>query len=193
MVNMIWFCMIVGGIVYSALTGNLGILNNTILDSCKTCFDMIIKIFPVIGLWLGLMKIAENSGLLERLSKYLYPILSKLFPEIPKNNEAFGLIAGNIIANIFGLGSAATPIGLKVMTSLQKINKNKNIASRSMITFLVMNTSGLTLIPTTVISLRIMCKSVNPTQFVLASILATLCSTIGGLLIDYVLARRFNN
>lgn len=193
MVNIIWFCMIFGGIFYSLFTGNLDLLNTTILKSCKTSFDMIIKIFPVIGLWLGIMKIAENSGLLEKLTKKIYPLLSRLFPEIPKNHESFGLIAGNIIANIFGLGSAATPIGLKVMTSLQKINKNKDIASRSMITFLVLNTSGLTIIPTTVISMRIMYKSGNPTQFVLASILATLCSTIGGLLVDYIIARRFNH
>ena len=112
---------------------------------------MIIKIFPVMALWLGLMNIAKNSGLLDKLSKKISPILKFLFPEIPKNHESLNYISSNIIANMFGLGNAATPFGLKAMKSLQKLNKNKDIASRSMITFLVINTSGVTIIPTTII------------------------------------------
>ena len=112
-----------------------------------------------------------------------------MFPEVPKNHESLSYIASNMIANIFGLGSAATPFGLKAMNSLQEINKDKTVASRSMITFLVINTSGLTIIPTTVISLRLMHKSVNPTEIVIATVLATICSTLGGIMMDHILSR----
>jgi len=154
---------------------------------------MLLKIFPVIALWMGLTKIAEESGLLKKISLLLSPILTKIFPEIPKGHESLGLIASNIVSNIFGLGSAATPFGLKAMTSLQKLNKNKKVASRSMITFLVINTSGFTIIPTTVISLRMMHKSTNPTSILLASLITTLTATIGGIIVDRLLARRYKD
>ena len=154
---------------------------------------MLIKIFPVLALWMGLTKIAEKSGLLTSLSMKLSPLLNKLFPDIPKGHESLGLMASNMISNIFGLGSAATPFGLKAMSSLQKLNKNKTTATRSMITFLVINTSGLTIIPTTIISLRVMHGSSNPTVIVLACILSTLVATLGGIIVDRLLARRYKN
>ena len=190
MVNVIWSIFIISGIIYGFLMGKMDVINNTLLESCKTSLNMIIEIFPVIALWMGLMQIATDSLLLKKFSKFIYPLLRRLFPEIPKGDESLSLIASNIIANIFGLGSAATPFGLKAMQSLQKINKKKDTASKSMITFLVLNTSGLTLIPTTVISLRIMYKSSNPTMVVGGCIIATICSTLGGLFINYILSRR---
>lgn len=190
MVNKIWASFIIIGIVYSLFTGNIEIINNEILDSTKSCLDLVFKIFPVIALWLGIMKIAETSGLLKKLSIKLSFILCKLFPEIPKGHESLSLIASNIIANMAGLGSAATPFGLKAMKSLQELNKDKNTASRSMITFLVLNTSGVTIIPTTIISLRLLYGSVNPTEIVLPCILATLCSSFFGLLLDRYLGGR---
>ena len=193
MINIIWIILISIGIVYGVLTNNLEVVNNTIIDSTKVSLDMLLKIFPVLALWMGLTKIAEKSGLLQKLSLKLSPLLGKLFPEIPKGHESLGLIASNVISNIFGLGSAATPFGLKAMSSLQKLNKNKKVASRSMITFLVLNTSGLTLIPTTIISLRMMHGSTNPTIIVFACILSTTFSTIGGIIVDRILARRYKN
>lgn len=193
MVNIIWMVLIIVGIVFSFLTNNLEQVNTTIVDSTKISLDMLFKIFPVIALWMGLTKIAEESKLLEKLSAKLSPLLTKIFPEIPKNHESLSLIASNMIANLFGLGSAATPFGLKAMSSLQKLNKKKDTASRSMITFLVINTSGLTIIPTTIISLRMMYGSLEPTKIVFACILSTLCSTIGGIIVDRILARRYKN
>lgn len=193
MINIIWLIFIVFGILYGIITNNTEVVNNTIIDSTKVSLDMLFKIFPVISLWMGITKIAEKSGLLQKLSLKLSPLLTKIFPEIPKGHESLGLIASNIISNIFGLGSAATPFGLKAMNSLQKLNKNKDVATRSMITFLVINTSGLTIIPTTIISLRMMYNSKNPTIIVFACILSTLCSTIGGIIIDRLLARRYKN
>lgn len=190
MVNKIWGFFIISGIVCCVCTGKIDILNNEILDSTKSSLDMIIKIFPVMALWLGIMNIAKVSGLLNKVSRALYPLLSKLFPEIPKNHESLSLIASNIVANMFGLGNAATPFGLKAMKSLQEINSKKDTASRSMITFLVLNTSGVTIIPTTIISLRMMYGSSNPTEIVAACIIATLFSTTAGLIVDRLLARR---
>ena len=193
MINIIWLMLISIGIIYGLFTNNLEVLNNTIVDSTKISLDMLIKIFPVLALWMGLTKIAEKSGLLNKLSLKLSPLLSKLFPEIPKGHESLGLMASNMISNIFGLGSAATPFGLKAMTSLQKVNKKKDTASRSMITFLVINTSGLTIIPTTIISLRMMHGSTNPTIIVFACILSTFFATLGGIVIDRILARRYKD
>ena len=193
MINIIWIILISIGIIYGVFTNNLEVVNNTIVDSTKVSLDMLLKIFPVLALWMGLTKIAEKSGLLQNLSLKLSPLLGKLFPEIPKGHESLGLIASNVISNIFGLGSAATPFGLKAMSSLQKLNKNKKVASRSMITFLVLNTSGLTIIPTTIISLRMMHGSINPTIIVFACILSTTFSTVGGLIIDRMLARRYKD
>lgn len=190
MVNKIWGFFIIIGIVACLLTGKVDVLNNEILESTKSSLDMIIKIFPVMALWLGIMRIATESGLLRKLSHFLSPLLRKLFPEIPKGHESLSLIASNITANLFGLGNAATPFGLKAMKSLQELNDKKDTASRSMITFLVLNTSGVTIIPTTIISLRMMYGSKNPTEIVFACILATLISTIGGLFIDRILAKR---
>lgn len=193
MVNIIWVLLIFIGIFYGFITNNLAGINKIIIDSTKISLDMLVKIFPVLALWMGLTKIAEKSLLLEKLSNKLSPILTKLFPEIPKGHKSLSLIASNMIANMFGLGSAATPFGLNAIKSLQELNKNKEVASRSMITFLVINTSGLTIIPTTIISLRMMYKSAEPTKIVFACIISTVCSTIGGIIIDRILARRYKD
>ena len=143
------------------------------------------------ALWLGIMNIANVSGLLSKLSKMISPFLRNLFPEIPKGHESLSYIASNIIVNLFGLGNAATPFGLKAMKSLQTLNPNKKVASRSMITFLVLNTSGMTLVPTTIISLRMLYQSKDPLEIVFPCILATVIATLCGLLFDRILARRY--
>ena len=190
MVNKIWALFIIGGSIFFIMTGKLELLNQILLNSAKESLDMILKLFPVIAMWLGITKIASVSGLLHKMSQFLSPLLGKLFPEIPKGHDSLSLITSNVIANFFGLGNAATPFGLKAMQKLQEINPKKDTASRSMITFLVLNTSGLTLIPTTIISLRMMYHSKNPTEIVLGCILATVCSTIAGLLMDRFLANK---
>lgn len=190
MIQKIWGFFIVVGIAFCFFTGKIDILNEEILGSAKSSLDMIIKIFPMMALWLGIMNIAKESGLLKKLSNLLTPILAKLFPEIPKSHESLSFIASNIMANMFGLGNAATPFGLKAMKSLQELNLKKDTASRSMITFLVLNTSGVTIVPTTIISLRMMHGSANPTEIVSCCILATVLSTIGGLIIDRILSKR---
>ena len=129
MVSYIWFFLIVVGIVYSFLTGNISVINESILTNGADALELMLSIFPVIVLWSGIMKIAEEAGMLRKFAKILEPILSKLFPSVPKDNLALGFIASNIAANMMGLGSAATPFGLKAMTELQKINDKKDTAS----------------------------------------------------------------
>lgn len=130
------------------------------------------------------MTIATDSGLLNKISNFLYPFLRKLFPEIPKNHESLGYISSNITANILGLGNAATPFGLKAMKSLQKLNNESVVASKSMITFILLNTSGLTLLPTTIISLRSINGSTNPTAVIIPTIIITIISTISAIILD---------
>lgn len=188
MINKIWASFIIIGITYSILTNNVELISTEIIKGAETTLNMITKIFPVMALWLGIMKIAEVSNLLKKISKLLSPIMKKIFPEIPENHESISLITTNVVANLFGLGNASTPIGLKTMKSLQELNKNKKEASHSMITFLVLNTTGLTIIPTTILSLNMNAK--NPTEIILPCFLASLSATIGGLIIDRILQRK---
>lgn len=189
-VNIIWGVLLIIGITYGFFSGNINAINNEIIVSGKKGLDMILEMLPILVIWMGLMKIAEDSGLLKKIANLFYPVLKKIFPSIPKGNKALGFIASNIAVNMMGLGSAATPFGLKAMEELQKINPKKNTASEAMITFLVLNTSGVTLIPTTVISLRMLNHSANPTQIILPAILATVCASIGGLTLDYFIRRK---
>jgi len=191
MINKLWIFFIVSGSLFLIINGKADILNTQILSSGKTTLDLIIQIFPLLAIWLGIMNIAKKSGLLDKASKFISPLLSKIFPDIPKGHESLGLISSNIIANLFGLGNAATPFGLKAMESLQTLNKEKDTASRSMITFLVINTCGVTLVPTTIISLRMMHDSTDPTSIVIPCIIVTFISLFIGLIIDKIFARRY--
>lgn len=193
MVNIIWALFIIIGIIYSLISGNFNVINNEILVSGKSALDLLLGMLPLLVIWMGLMKVAEEAGIISSISKMMSPILKKIFPSVPNNDPSLGFIASNIAANMAGLGSAATPFGLKAMESLQKLNKDKKIASEAMITFLVLNTSGVTIVPTTIISLRLLYGSVNPSVVLPFCIIATSCSTIGGLTIDYLIRRKNGN
>jgi len=193
MVNKLWIAFITIGIVFSIFIGQGQIVNEEIINSTKTTLEIILNLLPIIALWNGLMTIAKDSGLLNKISNLLAPLICKIFPEIPKGHESISLIATDFVVNMVGLGNASTPIGLKVMKSLQELNQEKDTASRSMITFLIMNTAGFTIVPTTIISLRMMHGSSDPTKIVFACIISTMCATIGGIIVDRVLARRYKN
>ena len=193
MINKIWGFFIIIGTIYCLLTNNLTFLNNEIMSSAKDSFNMVVDMFPVIALWLGIMNIASKSGLLDKMSKLFSPLLRILFPDIPKNHESLNYISSNIVANMLGLGNAATPFGLKAMKSLQSINGKKDTASRSMVTFLVINTAGVTIIPTTVIALRMRYGSNDPMEILGPTIIVTFISLLFGILVDRVLWRRKND
>ena len=183
MINYIWGVFILLGVIISIIKGDNNLTNNLITSGTKG-IDIIINLVPLMCLWLGTMKIADSSGLLNIISNKLSKIIRVVFPEIPKGDPAIAYISSNIVMNMLGLGNAATPFGIKAMTRLKELNNNSDIASRSMITFLVINTSSVTIIPTTVISLRIASGSNNPTEIMTACIITTFLSSFIGLLID---------
>ncbi len=190
MINKIWGFFIIVGIVFTIFFGNVSDLNETILNSAANGVQMVMDLLPIIVLWSGMMKIAEKSGILYKIGNFVKPVLSKLFPTLKKDSKALGYITSNICANALGLGSAATPFGLKAMEEMQKENQNKDEASDAMITFLVLNTSGVTIVPTTVIALRLMHGSANPEEIIITSIIATACASIAGLTLDYIRRKR---
>lgn len=192
MITFIWGFLIIVGIIYFLLTGNIDGLNNTLLNSSSEGIKLIMDLLPIIVLWTGIMQIAESSKLLEKFANILYPFLNKLFPLVKKDSKSLGYIASNIAANALGLGSVATPFGLKAMEELQKENDKKEVASYPMITFIILNTSGVTIIPTTTIALRMANNSVNPESIIITSILATTLASIAGLLLDYFIRRKHN-
>ncbi len=184
MINYLWGLFILIGIFYSLINGNLNIINNEIITSGSIAIDMILKLIPIICLWLGLINIAKESGLLNIIAKKISPFIGKIFKEIPPGHEALSFISSNIVMNMMGLANAATPFGLKAMKSLQELNKKKDVASRSMITFLVINTASVTIIPTTIISLRLLHGSSNPSDILLVSIITSFGACLFGLLLD---------
>jgi spore maturation protein SpmA len=156
-------------------------LINSTFDNAKTGFEISIGLTGVMTLWLGFMKIGEKGGMVDVLSKIVRPFFKKLFPEIPDKHPVNGSIMMNLAANMLGLDNAATPMGLKAMTQLQELNKKKDTASNSMIMFLVLNTSGLTLIPISVMVIRAERLAENPTDVFLPILLATFFSTLIGI------------
>lgn len=188
MINIIWFLLIIVGLVFSFISGNEE-MGDLILSTSYDTWDMILSIGPLIVLWCGVMNIAEKSGLLDKFSKLLTPLLKKLMPSV-KNDKAFLFISSNIAANMLGLGSVATPAGLKAMKELDKDNKHRDVASEGMITFLVLNTSGVTIIPMSVIALRMGFGSSDPSKVIIPSIVATIVSSFCGLLLDYIIRRK---
>lgn len=186
MINYIFGIFIIVGVVYSFLTGNGQVINDSLLSSGGVAIEMIFKMVPLLCLWLGVMKIAEESGLLLKISGFFSRVLHPLFPELKKGGEAISYIASNMAMNMLGLGNAATPFGLKAFECMQKDNPKKDTATRSMITFLVINTASVTLIPTTVISFRMLNNSNNPTEIVGACLIATVLSCMFGLIMDRI-------
>ena len=186
MMNYIFGLFIIIGIIYSFLTGNTTYINESLITSGEKAITMIMNLIPLLCLWLGVMKIASTSGLLGKMSQKLAKIIHPLFPELPKDSEAISYIATNIAMNMLGTGSGATPFGLKAFEEMQKTNPKKDTATRSMITFLVINTASVTIIPTTVISIRALNKSANPSEIITASIIVTILSCLFGIIMDRV-------
>lgn len=184
MINIIWVAMTVIGLLFAAINGTVKEVNEAIFQSANEAVTLCIGLISVLVFWLGMMRIAQDAGLLQKLANLFRPVILKLFPEVPPDHPAVGYILSNIIANLFGLGNAATPMGIKAMEQLKALNGGRAEASRSMITFLALNTAGFTLIPTTVIAIRMNYDSAGPTDIVGPTLLATICATTGAILID---------
>lgn len=162
---------------------------NSTFDSSKTAFEISLGLTGVLSLWLGIMKIGEKGGMVNALARLLSPVFSKLFPDIPKGHPVTGSIFMNIAANMLGLDNAATPLGLKAMEQLQQLNPKKDTATNPMIMFLVLNTSGLTLIPVSIMVYRAQMGAAQPTDIFIPILLATFFSTISGIIVTSLYQR----
>ena len=178
--------MILLGIVYGAVTGNMQAVTDAVFASAKEAVTLCITMTGMMALWVGVMEIARGAGLIRKWSEKLKPFIHFLFPGIPKGHKVQEYIAANMIANILGLGSAATPVGLKAMEELAKIKKEKGlpeeVASNEMCTFLILNISSLQLIPVNIIAYRSQYGSVSPTSILGMGLAATLISVAAGVL-----------
>lgn len=198
MLHIVWFLLIVGGIAYAAVSGNMEQVSAAIFSGAKSGVALCIDLVGVLVFWMGIMRIAEQSGVIEKMAIVFRPLVQKLFPTVPKNDPAIGYIVSNVCANVLGLGNAATPFGLKAMEALQKHNPRPQEATPAMCTLLTLNTAGLTIIPTTMIALRMQAGATEPADIVLPTVLATACSLVIALLCDrwmqrYVLRKKWGN
>lgn len=189
--NYLWGGMIVIGVIFGAVHGGFGLITEAAVSSSKEAVNLAIAMAGVIAMWTGLMEIAQETGILAACTKKLRPLLKFLFPGLPQESRANELIATNFIANIFGLGWAATPAGLEAMQELQLLSgEKKGVASREMCTFLVLNISSLQLIPVNMIAYRSQYGSVNPAAIVGPGIVATFVSTLTALILCKVMRFR---
>lgn len=189
MLNIIWLGMIVIAIVVGIIQGRIDEVVRAVTDSAKLGFELALGLAGIMALWLGIMSIATESGLVSKLSRLLQPILRRLFPDIPSDHPAMGAMVMNIAANMLGLANAATPFGLQAMKELQSLNKRANIATNSMCVFLAINTSSVQLIPATAIAFLAANGSTNPSSVIFSSLIATSCSTIVALIAVTQLAK----
>lgn len=190
MINIIWAAMIIIGIIYALITGNMENINDGILDSTKEAVTLCITMLGIVSLWCGIMKIAEKSGLMDKWTKLLAPVMKFLFPNIPPDSDAYKYMCTNIVANIIGLGWASTPPALKAMAELAKMNGHSPIASREMSVFLIMNISSLQLIPVSIIAYRAEYGAANPAFIIIPGLIATICSTLMALILCIIINRQ---
>ena len=180
--NYIWYFLIVISVVFGAINGTLNEVVNAILSGTQLAVKIILTLLGIMTFWLGIMKIAEKSGIVEFLSKILRPAAKLIFPEIPADSKIIGDVAMNFSANALGLANAATPIGIKAISGMQELNKDKESASDSMCTLLAMNTAGFQLIPATVIAILAANGCENPTEIIVPTFIVTLTAFIGAIL-----------
>lgn len=187
MLNKIWPIFIIISFIYAFFSGNIDKVNSGIFESTKSAVELCLTFLGTMCLWNGIMQIAYKSKLINVIVKLLNPVIKLLFPEIKNNEKIKKEISMNIVANVLGLGNAATPLGIKAMESMQKINNKKDTLSNSMMIFIVLNTASLQLIPTTVIAIRTSLGSTNPTFIVVPVWCATICSIIAAVLFTKIL------
>jgi spore maturation protein A len=189
MLNIIWLSMILISIIVGIIEGQLDAVVKAVTDSAKLGFEVSLGLVGMMSLWLGIMSIATESGLVSILARGLKPILKRLFPDVPVDHPAMGAMVMNIAANMLGLGNAATPFGLKAMKELQSLNKHAEIATNAMCTFLAINTSSVQLIPATAIAYLAANGSTNPSSIIVSSLIATTASTVVALIAVFYLAK----
>ena len=181
MLNIIWPIFIIISYIFAIITGNTDKVNNAVFSYTETAVKLTITLFGTMCLWNGLMEIASNTRLISTINRLLNPIVNFLFPKIKSNKKIHKEISMNIIANMLGLGNAATPLGLKAMNSMQEQNENKDRLTDDMATFIILNTASIQIIPTTVIGIRMSLGSVQPTKIIFAVWFSTICAAFVGI------------
>ncbi|MCL5126233.1 MAG: nucleoside recognition protein [Deltaproteobacteria bacterium] len=189
MLNLIWLGLLVFSAITALLTGNLKQLVNSVPDSAMNAFKLSLGLTGIMALWLGIMRIAEKSGLTEKLSLMIAPLMVRIFPGVPRGHPAIASMASNLIANMFGLNNAATPFGIKAMKDLETLNSAKGSATHAMCMFLALNTSSLQLVPFGAIALLAAGGSKDPTIIIFPAIIATSFSTISAFCIARIMSR----
>lgn len=189
MVNYIWFFMIASGVITAALTGRIDTITDAIVKGAEQTITIAIGLAGLIAFWSGMMQIAEESGLMKLLAKAMRPVGRRLYPDVPPEHPAMGALLLAMAANVLGLGNACTPLGIKSMEELQKLNRKKDTLSDSMCSFVLLTSSSLTIIPGTIIALRAAQGSSAPAEVVGPIIFATMCSTASALILDRILRR----
>ncbi|KTD65246.1 nucleoside recognition domain-containing protein [Legionella spiritensis] len=180
MLNAIWLGMILLSVVVGVIQGRLDNVVHAVTDSAKLGFEIALGLTGIMALWLGIMAIASESGLITRLARLLRPVMRPLFPDVPVDDPAMGSMIMNMAANMLGLGNAATPFGLQAMKELQRLNANAEQASDAMCTFLAINTSSIQLIPATAIAFLAANGALHPSSVIFSSLVATVASTVVG-------------
>ncbi|HDL19546.1 MAG TPA: nucleoside recognition protein [Bacteroidetes bacterium] len=178
MLNYVWIFLISVSIIVGAINGKLQAVTEAAFKYAGVAVDIAIGLIGVMALWLGIMRIAEKAGLVRLLARALRPVMTRLFPGVPADHPAMGAMILNISANWLGLSNAATPLGLKAMEELQKINPNKDIATDDMVVFLGLNTGSITLIPATILAVRVQMGSAAPWEIIGTTIFASTCASI---------------
>ena len=190
MLNILWPTFIILSFIYAIFSGRINEVNNGIFTSVSDAVELSITFLGTICLWNGIMEIAKRTSLMEKITKLLRPIINLLFPDLKKNEKAKQEISMNIVANIMGLGNAATPLGLKAMKTMQKENKTKDTLTNSMMMFIVINTASIQLIPTNVIAIRTSLGSEAPTAIILPVWIATIIAAIVGIFFTKILIKK---
>ncbi|ACB85221.1 nucleoside recognition domain-containing protein [Natranaerobius thermophilus] len=191
MINIIWLTFIIGGFIFAFINDNVEEVTQALFDSADQAVSLAIGLISIMTFWLGIMKIIERSGLINLINKALTPLARLLFPSVPRDHPAMNLILMNMSANLLGMGNAATPFGIKAMEQLQELNEKKEEATNAMCTFLAVNTSSLTLIPTAVIGIRSAADSKEPAEIVGTTVIATFCSSLAAIVTDKI-AQKFS-
>ncbi|GAB7386213.1 spore maturation protein SpmA [Bacillaceae bacterium] len=184
MVNAIWFALLLLGVIAAGVNGKMEVISQAAFEGAKAGVTVSFGLISILAFWLGMMRIAEKSGLLRAFTGLMRPAVRFLFPEVPRDHPALGYILSNLAANLFGLGNAATPMGIKAMQELKKLHPNSEEASPAMCTLLALNTSGVTLIPATIIAIRINFGSANPVEIVGTTLFASAVGTAVAILLD---------
>lgn len=192
-INFIWFFLLVVGIVFAAMNGRMALVTSAIFNAAEEAVKLSLNLVGIMCLWLGLMKITESAGVIHSISRILNPMIRFLFPTLPQNHPASGAIVFTLSANLLGLGNAVTPLGIKAMFELQKLNQQRESATVAMCTFLALCMAGFTLVPSTILAIRSAAGAENPGDIIVTTVVVSVFVTFLVIVIDRIFSKVYRN